>query len=139
MPAAEWRRLVALVPAESGWWADRVRDHFPRVSDAEEFMEMLGLGKALDWDVGRLSTGERQRLAVVRAVCRQPSVLLLDEPTASLDEQATTLVEQLIRRCCASGMAVLVVTHDRQQAHRLAGQHLKMVDGIVKSTEGTEA
>jgi ABC-type multidrug transport system ATPase subunit len=133
MSAAEWRRLVALVPAESGWWADHVRDHFPRASDAEELLEALGLGNALDWDVRRLSTGERQRLAVARAVCRKPSVLLLDEPTASLDEQATGLLEQLVRRCCASGMAVLVVTHDRRQADRLAGQRLMMVDGTVES------
>lgn len=139
MPAAEWRRLVALVPAESGWWADRVRDHFPRASDAEELLDMLGLAEALDWDVARLSTGERQRLAVARAVCRKPRVLLLDEPTASLDEQATQRVEELVRRCCATGMAVLVVTHDRQQADRLAGQRLKMVDGSVELSEGSEA
>ncbi len=138
MPATEWRRLVALVPADSGWWADRVGDHFPPAPDAAELLERLGLGGALDWDVARLSTGERQRLALARAICRNPRVLLLDEPTASLDEQSTGRVEDLVRGCCASGMGVLMVTHDRQQAHRLAGRRLTMAGGRVELSDGSE-
>ena len=97
MPASEWRKLVALVPAESGWWADRVRDHFPANTDAAELITKLGLARSFEWEVGRLSTGERQRLALARALCLQPEALLLDEPTASLDDHATGLVEDLIR------------------------------------------
>src|SRR5262245_1591559 len=99
MPASDWRKRVALVPAESGWWADRVRDHFPAKVDAG-LMEKLGLAGSLEWDVARLSSGERQRLALARALCRSPEALLLDEPTASLDERATEFVEDLIRECC---------------------------------------
>jgi ABC-type multidrug transport system ATPase subunit len=131
MPASEWRKLVGLVPAESGWWADRVRDHFPAKFDATGLIGKLGLAGSLEWDVGRLSTGERQRLALARALCRRPEALLLDEPTASLDDHATGLVEDLIRECCGDGMALLLVTHDRRQAERLAKRLLRISDGRI--------
>jgi UDP-glucose/iron transport system ATP-binding protein len=131
MPASEWRKRVALVPAESGWWADRVRDHFPPNLDATKPLAKLGLGDAIEWDIARLSSGERQRLAIARALCRKPHTLLLDEPTASLDEHATGLVEALIRECCGEGMAVLLVTHDRRQAERMAKRVLRMSDGRI--------
>lgn len=136
MSASEWRKLVALAPAESGWWADRVQDHFPASSEVETLLGKLGLPEALGWNVSRLSSGERQRLAIARAVCRGPRVLLLDEPTASLDESATRVVEDLVRHCCAKGMSVLVVTHDRSQAERLADQRLVMADRRIIFTEG---
>jgi UDP-glucose/iron transport system ATP-binding protein len=131
MPASAWRKLVGLVPAESGWWADRVRDHFPAKFDATGLIGKLGLAGSLEWDVGRLSTGERQRLALARALCRRPEALLLDEPTASLDDHATGLVEDLIRECCGDGMALLLVTHDRRQAERLAKRLLRISDGRI--------
>lgn len=129
MPAPEWRRLVGLVPAESGWWADRVGDHFNPDFDFSELLEAVGLPGALDWDVGRLSTGERHRLAIVRALGAAPRALLLDEPTAALDEAATGQVERLIRAQCAAGVPVLMVTHDRAQAARLAGRAFRMERG----------
>jgi ABC-type multidrug transport system ATPase subunit len=131
MPASEWRKLVALVPAESGWWADRVGDHFPTGCNATVLVEKLGLAGSLDWDVARLSSGERQRLALARALCRRPAALLLDEHTASLDDHATGLVEELIRERCGGGMAVLLVTHDRPQAARLAKGVLHMREGRI--------
>lgn len=131
MPASEWRKLVALVPAESGWWADRVSDHFPAKFAATELLAQLGLAGCLEWDVARLSTGERQRLALARALCRRPEVLLLDEPTASLDDHATALVEDLIRECCRDGMALLLVTHDRRQAERMTKRLLRISDGKI--------
>jgi ABC-type multidrug transport system ATPase subunit len=123
--------LVALVPAESGWWADRVGEHFPTKSDATELIGKLGLAGSFEWNVGRLSTGERQRLALARALCRRPQALLLDEPTTSLDDHARGLVEELIRACCGDGMALLLVTYDRPQAERMAKQLLQMSDGGV--------
>jgi ABC-type multidrug transport system ATPase subunit len=137
MPASEWRKLVALVPAESGWWADRVRDHFPANSDATELIGKLGLAGALEWDVARLSSGERQRLAIARALSHKPQALLLDEPTASLDDHATLLVEGLIRECCREGMALLLVTHNRQQAERVAKRLLRMSDGRIDQLAGS--
>ena len=80
MRASEWRRRVALVPAESGWWADRVCDHFPAKSDAAELIGKLGLAGSFEWEVGRLSTGERQRLALARALYRKPQRFSLTSP-----------------------------------------------------------
>jgi ABC-type multidrug transport system ATPase subunit len=134
MPASEWRRLVSLVPAESGWWADRVGDHFPSKAQAESVIEAMGLPESFEWDVSRLSSGERQRLAIARALCLKPDALLLDEPTASLDEVAVQRVEDVILDCCGRGMAMLLVTHDRRQAERLSTRVLHMVDGRVDDT-----
>ena len=129
MPAHLWRRILALVPAESGWWADRVGDHFPDDAAVAEQIGDVGLPGALDWQVSRLSTGERQRLAIVRAVCRDPQAIMLDEPTSSLDDEATRMIENLIQRICRDGKLVLLVTHDAHQASRLASRTLAMCDG----------
>lgn len=67
-----------------------------------------------------LSGGEQQRVAMVRAMAGMPSLLLLDEPTASLDPQSTAHIEALIELAVADGVTVVLVTHDRHQAHRLA-------------------
>lgn len=67
-----------------------------------------------------LSGGEQQRLAMVRALAARPALLLLDEPAASLDPQATFAVEALVREAVAEGVKVVLVTHDRDQARRLA-------------------
>jgi len=76
--------------------------------------------KALSWQVSRLSTGERQRLALARAFALQPLGLMLDEPTAALDPDATARVEALIKQQLALGVCVILITHDAKQAARLA-------------------
>lgn len=139
LSAQSWRKTVAYVPAESGWWSDHVRDHFPSGEPTNQLLEAIGLPDALDWEIARLSTGERQRLAIARALTLSPKVLLLDEPTASLDPGATERIEDLIKNCCRSGMTVLVVTHDINQAHRLAEHVLSMVDGKVEEQKAVEA
>lgn len=127
IPAPEWRRRVAYVPAESGWWADRVRPHF---LNGAELLTALGLDPAaLDWEVRRLSTGERHRLAIARALALDPRVWLLDEPTAGLDAEAAERVEALLRDGRAKGAAILVVTHDAEQARRIADRTLHIEAG----------
>jgi putative ABC transport system ATP-binding protein len=82
----EWRRLVGYVPAEPGWWADTVGEHFGDWTAALAFVRDLGFPEETKaWPITRLSTGERLRLALVRALMMQPKLLLLDEPTAALD------------------------------------------------------
>ncbi|MBP2313907.1 ABC transporter ATP-binding protein [Azospirillum soli] len=133
MTAPDWRRRVTYVPAESGWWADRVDAHFPFPDRAVPLMEALGLpAEALDWPVARLSTGERQRLALVRALSQGPRVLLLDEPTGALDRESTARVETLLRAELARGVGVLIVTHARDQADRLAHRRLRVEGGEVR-------
>ena len=132
MPAPEWRRLVGFVPAETGWWADSVAAHFEPGPGADGLLEAVGLPiEAMQWDVARLSTGERHRLGLVRALDRKPEVLLLDEPTASLDEDATSRVEELLVHQLAADAAIILVTHDPEQARRLASRTLMMEGGIL--------
>lgn len=127
--APEWRRRVGLVPAESGWWADRVADHFGS-GDPAPLLTALGLpAEAMSWEVARLSTGERQRLAMARALLAGPEALLLDEPTASLDAAATARLEALLQEKRRAGLAVLLVTHDPAQARRMAAQRYVMEAG----------
>jgi ABC-type multidrug transport system ATPase subunit len=132
MPSPEWRRIVGLIPAETGWWADRVASHFQPQGAAEGLLQAVGLpGEAMEWEVARLSTGERHRLGLVRAIAQKPEVILLDEPTASLDGEATALVEQLLKQQLAAGVAMILVTHDPAQAERLASQTATMEKGVL--------
>ena len=130
MPAPDWRRRVVYVPAESGWWADRVGDHFADPDIAAPLALRLGFEPGvLDWDVSRLSTGERQRLALARALVMSPEVLLLDEPTSGLDPETAVKVESMLHERAADGIAVLIVTHDAEQAKRLAERRFRMAKG----------
>ena len=127
--APEWRRRVGYAPAEPGWWGERVAEHFPPRLRSEAHLIAARLGLATDCleaPVMRLSTGERQRLALVRLLVRNPPVLLLDEPTAALDQATTELVETLLLERLASGACSLWVTHSRAQADRVAGRRFRM-------------
>ena len=133
MAAPRWRRLVGYLPAESGWWADQVGAHFKAPAEAVPLVEALGLAaEALDWPVARLSTGERQRLALARLLANKPRVLLLDEPTSGLDEAATERTETLLKQRLAQGCALLFATHYRDQARRLARRCLHVDHGTVR-------
>jgi tungstate transport system ATP-binding protein len=91
-----------------------------REDAAMELLEMAGLADLADRPARRLSGGEQQRLALVRALAAEPELLLLDEPTASLDPQATQAIEMLIEAAAARGTSVVLVTHDLGQVRRLA-------------------
>jgi len=122
-----WRRQLGLLLAESQWWRERVVDHFPVLDDdARRELQALGFDEqALQWSVSRLSSGERQRLALLRLLALQPQMLLLDEPTANLDPENTRIVEQVVddyRR--RHGCPVLWVSHDAGQRERVAERHL---------------
>jgi putative ABC transport system ATP-binding protein len=75
---------------------------------AEVHLDML----KLDERAGALSVGQRQRLSLVRALMTGPDVLLLDEPTASLDSESQEVVEQMAEQLCTDGTTVIMVTHD---------------------------
>lgn len=131
--APAWRRIAALVPAETGWWADNVKAHFAHPEEAAPLIKALGLpDDALEWEVSRLSSGERHRLGLARAIASKPPVLLLDEPTGPLDMEATQNVEDLVRRLLGEETAVLLVTHDPEQAHRLAAHAYVMDNGRLR-------
>ncbi len=133
MPAPAWRRMVTYVAAESGWWDDSVGSHFAADVDVATLLPAVGMAReASQWPVARLSTGERQRLALLRALCPANRVLLLDEPTSGLDAESTALVEDLLQKRMASGTAILLVTHDPEQAARMASRHVELEDGRLQ-------
>lgn len=126
LSAPAWRRRVALLPSESAWWGERVGDHFTRL-DAD-MLELLKLPpETADWQVNRLSSGERQRLALLRVLSIEPAVLLLDEPTANLDQSNIERVEALIEHWRqAHRTAVLWVSHDPAQRERVSERSLRI-------------
>lgn len=127
--APMWRRTVGLLPAESQWWYDTVGPHFP-VADREGLAVLGFADDALGWEVSRLSTGERQRLALLRLLANRPRALLLDEPTAALDPSNVAQVETLLgsyRR--ETNAAVLWVSHDPAQAERVSDRRYEISEG----------
>lgn len=92
-------------------------------------LEQVGLGALGERPARRLSGGEQQRLALARALARDPEVLFLDEPTANLDPAATNAVEGIIARASAAGVKIVMATHDLGQARRLAGDVVFLAKG----------
>lgn len=132
MAPTEWRRQVALLPPDSRWWAATVGEHFRRVCSRQ--LALLGFEPdVMNWEVERLSSGERQRLALLRLLANDPRVLLLDEPTANLDPDNVCGVESLVSDYQASGgVACLWVTHSREQAQRIANRVLLLENQTLR-------
>lgn len=131
----EWRRKVGMLPAESAWWADTVGPHFPADFFGEALAPYGFEPTALAWEVQRLSTGERQRLAIARLLARRPDALLLDEPTGSLDPENVERIEHLLAHYRKDrGAPVLWVSHDPEQAKRVATRHFALGDGRLVET-----
>lgn len=120
-PPHVWRRQVAYVPAAAGWWAETVAEHFADFSAMTEDLHALGLASECGaWPVARLSSGERQRLSLLRAVAMRAPVLLLDEPTSNLDAESAHAVEAWLVAHQRAGTTLIWVTHDAAQAARVA-------------------
>lgn len=136
IPPPAWRRQVALLPAESAWWFDEAGTHFSRAPEAAR-LQLLGFPEGvLGWRVDRLSSGEKQRLAVLRTLSVEPRVLLLDEPTANLDEENIERVESLIHTYLHDANAAAIwVSHDQRQLRRMAGRCYSIVQGRLVEQE----
>jgi putative ABC transport system ATP-binding protein len=136
MRGPEWRKQAIYVSAESGWWADKVIEHFPASTRSEIAALSARLGiraDLLNAPVAQLSTGEKQRLSLVRALLPKPPVLLLDEPTGPLDEGSVTQVETLLQERMTDGTSIVLVTHDPRQAERLGAQRYRMIAGRMET------
>ena len=123
---ALWRCRVGLLPPDSSWWLPRAIDHF---HDGQPLpLDSLGLEPGLLGEpVARLSSGERQRLALLRLLANTPRVLLLDEPTANLDPASTLRVEAVIGEFRKTHQAAVIwVSHDPAQIARVANRHLRV-------------
>ena len=106
-------------------FAYRTAPHAFDENRARELMARLRLSEvAFDFAARKLSQGQQQRLAIVRALLLAPRVLLLDEPSSALDADSMQCVEELIRAEAQKGLAALIVTHDAAQAARWASRVL---------------
>lgn len=115
---ADWRKQVALLPAESQWWFDTVAPHF---SDEVDYSSLDFPEQVKTWSISRCSSGEKQRLAILRLLSNKPRVLLLDEPTANLDAENARKVEALIADYLEVHKAVAIwVSHNHAQLERVA-------------------
>jgi tungstate transport system ATP-binding protein len=98
---------------------------------AVELLRLVGLEDFSARPARRLSGGEQQRLALARAVARDPAVLFLDEPTASLDPAATKAIEDIVRTLTSRGIKIVMATHDLGEARRIAGDIVLLHRGSV--------
>jgi tungstate transport system ATP-binding protein len=94
-----------------------------------QLLEEVGLAGLDERPARRLSGGEQQRLALARALARDPEILFLDEPTASLDPYATKGVEEIVARVANAGVTVVMTTHDLGQARRLGHRIIFLANG----------
>ena len=129
LTAPQWRKKVGLLPAETRWWFETIEQHFPHKDDG--MLDALGFCRQTwAWEVSRCSSGERQRLGLLRCLAMQPSCLLLDEPTGSLDPENTRRVEAVVKEYAqAQQTPILWVSHSMEQIARVASRHFAIHDG----------
>lgn len=134
----ELRRRMGMVFQLPALFGETVEDdvtYGPRLvgkeADADELLEKVGLDPALKGrDPESLSVGQQQRVSVARALALDPEVLLMDEPTSSLDDAARRRVEELIRELNErSGLTILLVSHDLRQVERVTDRVVLLVEG----------
>jgi putative ABC transport system ATP-binding protein len=138
LDACTLRRRVALVAQTPVMFAGDVRANLvyglddPPEESLGAALVSAGLSHSfLKRDARALSVGQSARVAIARALTREPRALLLDEPTAALDPDATRGIEELIRSLAQRGLAVLVITHDLSQAARVASRSVRLDQGRV--------
>lgn len=106
---------------------------------ARNWAAQAGLTDMLERQATVLSGGERQKLALARALIADPQLVFLDEPSASLDGRATREIEEILTRSVAAGTRLILSTHDMGQARRLAERVVFLLNGKVHETGPAEA
>ncbi len=136
------RRRVGMVFQRPTLFAGTVRDNLlvARPDGDEEgrraVLERVGLPPSLLASTGdTLSGGEAQRACLARTLLTDPEVLLMDEPTSSLDAAATGVLEDLTAELVAGGLTVLWVSHDLAQVRRIADERVVLLDGRIAGAE----
>lgn len=149
IPPRELRRRVGLVLQRPHLFAGTVAENLAygpgqrgqtlSSREVEWRLGQVGLPGFGERDAARLSEGEAQRVSLARTLANGPDVLVLDEPTAALDEGSREEVERTIRGVIeGAGLTCLLVTHDRDQARRLASRALLMREGRAVRVGATE-
>lgn len=106
------------------------------IRHAEELLARVGLLDKKNDYPGMLSGGQQQRVAITRALAMEPSVLLFDEPTSSLDPELVGEVLQMMTKLAEEGMTMIVVTHEMRFARQVSDRVLYMEEGRI-AAEGT--
>ncbi|MCR2745405.1 ABC transporter ATP-binding protein [Limnobacter parvus] len=114
-------------------------DRLQRDEHANALLELGGMLHLAKSPARKLSGGEQQRLTLLRALAGKPGLLVLDEPSASLDPQATALIENIVLRASQCGVKVILVTHDQGQAARLADEIIFVHQGKVEQAQAAGA
>ncbi|EUK19108.1 ABC transporter ATP-binding protein [Commensalibacter papalotli (ex Servin-Garciduenas et al. 2014)] len=126
-PAPEWRKRVTYIAAESGWWAQTVKEHFANLDLVRYWLPKFNLKETLlDADILQLSTGEKQRMALLRAISAKVRFLLLDEITSALDPKTVLVVEKCVQELQQQNIGILLVSHNMEQVQRLATRHYQL-------------
>lgn len=135
----ELRRRVGMIFQVPVMFEGKVRENLAyglddaRGNAAEEELATVGLDRSfLDRPATALSVGQAQRVCIARALLRRPEVLLMDEPTSSLDRDAVALIERLVKRLRDNGLTIVFVTHDLQQARRVADAAALLFEGRLR-------
>ncbi len=146
MPAPGTRAFVFQKPmmlrrtvAANVGYALKAAGRRPDRLEIARLLAEVGLEGLDDRPARRLSGGEQQRLALARALARDPEVLFLDEPTASLDPASTKAVEDIVGRVAKSGVKIVMTTHDLGQARRLASEVVFLAKGRLIERTPAEA
>lgn len=127
------RRNITLAPVLLGLMSED-----EAIDQANTLLDRIGLADKADMYPTRLSGGQKQRIAIARALAMKPDVLLFDEPTSALDPEMVGEVLSLMREVAASGMTMVVVTHEMAFARDVASRVL-FFDGGNIAEEGTPA
>lgn len=141
LPPTELRRRVGMVFQTPVLFEGGVRANLeygldgPREEDLLWALSEAGLKEDfLRRDSSALSVGQAQRVCIARCLVRKPEVLLMDEPTSALDKDAAARVEALIATLVGHGLTIVLVTHNLEQAQRVADRALLLVDGRIAAT-----
>lgn len=124
-PPNQWRAQVMYFSAESAWWKETAAEHFDSPPDRDSLLRLKLPPSLLNEPIDNLSSGERQRMSLLRGLQYQPKVLLLDEVTANLDDALKSEVEQFVQDYLNRHKAVAIwISHQANQIANLASCHL---------------